>query len=135
MINRTFTAHVRVAQNADVNEPVEVTLSYDGGADPYAVKAAFVITLEEVRIWDFSRELLVNGAHSLIPYGHGDVKFRRFSDEDIVMMCMRSNEGHADVALPLEDVLAFLEDTEEPYAASQECDALLDDFLKELFEG
>lgn len=145
MITRQFEARVRRTQQTDVNVPVQVVLSYDAGTDPYAVKATFLgvqvtQTETEDRVWDFARELLSKGAHSLVQLGHGDVRFRLFHDMNwplgegsVVMMCMRNRDGHADVTFPHSEVLGFLDDTQALFdEATSDCTPAVDLFLKEV---
>lgn len=140
MITRQFTAHLKRVDSTDVDVPVTVTLSYDAGTDPYAVQAVFQVSDEEDRVWHFSRELLAAGAFSQIPLGRGDVKFRYYPTYDMVLMCLRTRgvgadePTHADIALPHSDVRRFLGDTQELFdEAADDCSALVDVFLKEVF--
>lgn len=145
MITRQFEARIRRSNRIDVNVPVQVVLSYDAGTDPYAVRATFLgvqvtQTETEERVWSFARELLSNGAHSLVRLGHGDVGFRLFpgaywpvGEGSVVLMCMRSADGHADVTFPQAEVIAFLADTQGLFdEATQDCTPAVDEFLKEL---
>lgn len=140
MITRQFEARVKRVDSTDVDAPINVTLSYDWANDPFAVQAIFEIPGEDDRVWHFSRDLLLFGARSLTPYGKGDVKFRYFALHGVVLMCLRTGgqgpgeASHADIALPYEEILQFLEETDEQ-AGQQDCGALVDDFLKELFEA
>lgn len=143
MITQEFTARLKRVNAQDVDLPVPVTLSYDWANDPFAVQAIFKVSQDQETVWHFSRELLRVGARSLTPYGYGDVKFRWFPSHGIVLMCLRTNvsqaqaedtASHADVALPWDEVGVFLEATAEQ-AQQQDCGALVDDFLKELFEA
>lgn len=140
MITREFVARLKRVDSTDVDIPVNVTLSYDAGTDPFAVQAIFQVSQEEDRVWHFSRELLERGARALTPYGKGDVKFRHFPLHGAVLMCLRTNKQgpdaatHADIALPHDEVVGFLADTHEvAKVTEQECDALVDVFLKEVF--
>lgn len=136
MIIREFEGAVKRAGNKDVHIPVHVTLSYDAGTDPFAVQAIFSPDGEEDCVWHFSRELLAKGSYSVAPYGIGDVKFRHLPTHGMILICLRSPGGHADVALPFDEVRQFLADT-APAArvTDQECTALVDEFLKEVFEA
>lgn len=140
MITREFVARLKRVDRTDVDIPVNVTLSYDAGTDPFAVQAIFQVSQEEDRVWHFSRELLERGARALAPCGKGDVRFRRLPHRDVVLMCLRTNKQgpeeatHADIALPHDEVVGFLADTHEvAQVTEQECDALVDVFLKEVF--
>lgn len=144
MITHEFVARLKRVNSTDVDAPVNVTLSYDAGTDPFAVQAIFQVSEEEDRVWHFSRELLRVGAKSLIPYGKGDVRFRIFPAYNVILMCLRTagygvqpgEASHADIALPADDVEIFLEATSAAaQVTEQECDALVDEFLKELFEA
>jgi hypothetical protein len=144
MITHEFAARIKRVNSTDVDTPVNVTLSYDAGTDPFAVQAIFQVSEEEDRVWHFSRELLRIGARSLVPYGKGDVKFRYFPLHSAILMCLRTagyrvrpgEASHADIALPADEVGTFLEMTNEAAQVTpEECDALVDEFLKELFEA
>lgn len=143
MITREFKARVKRVDFRDVDLEIDVTLSYDAGTDPFAVQAIFTAEdWDEDRVWHFSRELLERGARALTPYGKGDVKFRYFPLHGALLMCLRTggqgpNEtAHADIALPHDEVVGFLADTHEvAQVTEQECGALVDVFLKELFEA
>lgn len=142
MITHELTARLKRVDDKDVDQPVATTLAYDAGTDPFAVQAIFKVSDTEDRVWHFSRELLAVGARSVTPYGSGDVKFRFFPSRGVVLMCLRTNRQgpseatHADIALLASDVGAFLDATAEAAeVTNEECDALVDLFLKELFEA
>lgn len=136
MITKEFEARIKRVGSTDVSVGIGVTLTYDADIDPFAVEAVFSAPDEPSITWYFSRDLLLMGSVSLVPYGSGDVKFRLFPDQGIVMVCLRSPEGHADVALPKREIEGFLEATiDEAVAAPEACTALVDEFLKELFEA
>jgi len=142
MISHGFTAHLRRIDSTDVYVSVSVALSYDADTDPFAVQAVFGVSDGEDRVWHFSWELLSVGAFSLVPVGQGDVKFRYIPDHSMVLMCLRTNKQgpneatHADIALPADRVHRFLAATRDVATSAPEgCDALVDEFLKELFEA
>jgi len=136
MISHKFTAHIARVGNVNTRIPVQTTFLYDAGTDPFAVQAVFEVDEEEDRVWYFSRELLEAGSKVFAPTGSGDVRFRYFIAQDIVMLCLRSPEGHADISLPAADVREFLDATSEAARVTdEECDALVDEFLKEVFEA
>lgn len=138
MITHKFTAYLKRVEDVDVDVPVPVTLAYDTATDPFAVQAIFEISDDEDRVWHFGHELLRIGAYSLTPYGRGDVKFRWFPAQAAVLMCLRTNDtpSHAHIALPADEVRTFLEATREiARVTPEECDAMVDEFLKELFEA
>lgn len=141
MITRTFEARIKKVGRATVDHPVQVTLMYNPAEDPHAVEAVFEAPGEDDRVWTFGRELLADGSVSRRPHGQGDVKFRHFPRYDvpggggaIVMMCLTPPEGHADIALPYEEVASFLEETTPEFLSfAGDCDSLIDEFLKEVF--
>lgn len=136
MITRQFNAVVKRVGQTDVSLPVQVRLSYNSIADPLVVRASFHAPGEEPVEWDFARDLLSAGSRSLTPYGAGDVRFRLYPAYRVILMCLRSPEGHCDIALPAWEVHAFLDATRESFvAAEKDCVSLVDDFLKELFEA
>lgn len=137
MITREFLAVVKRAGGEDVDIPITCTLSYDAGTDPFAVQAIFEVGEGEDRVWHFSRELLEKGSRSVAPFGEGDVKLRYLPIHGMVMVCLKSPEGHADVALPAAEVREFLEDTHKiaRSVTQRECDSLIDEFLREVLGG
>lgn len=138
MISTQFTGYVKRIGNEDANVAVQVTLSYDAGTDPLAVQVIFEIPDEDDRVWHLGRDLLLEGSVSPVPVGEGDVKFRYFGPmTGCLMMCLKSPEGHADIALPQQEVAKFLDDTKElaDQAGGEELDSLVDLFLKEVFEA
>lgn len=135
MISIEFTGTVKRAGHEPVSIPVQVILSYDVANDPFAVQAAFGTDGDEGVVWTFSRSLLAVGATALFPYGQGDVKFRYWPEADIVVMCLTSPEGHADIALPCEPVNTFIADTRPliDQVDEREVEALVDGLLEEVF--
>jgi hypothetical protein len=136
MITREFEASVKRFGHEDVDVPVHVTLAYHAGVDPFAVEVIFEIEGDEDRIWTIGRDLMESGWNSMTPYGEGDVRFRYFPDRSAVLMCLRSHEGHADIALPAQEVSRFLDETSgAARVTEQERTSLVDEFLKEVFEA
>lgn len=136
MITKEFQARIKRVGSTDVDAVVSVTLSYDADIDPFAVEAAFSAPDEADVTWYFSRDLLSQGSRSLVPCGSGDVKFRLFPDQGTVMVCLRSPGGHADVALPEQEIVDFLSETAgDAQVPDQRVDSLVDEFLKEVFEA
>lgn len=136
MITKEFQARIKRIGSTDVDVEVRVTLVHDANIDPFAVEAAFSAPDEADVTWYFSRDLLLRGSESLAPYGKGDVKFRLLPDQGTVMVCLRSPGGHADVALPEQEIVDFLSETAgDAQVPDQRVDSLVDEFLKEVFEA
>lgn len=137
MITREFQGHVKRVGNQDVHAPVKITLSYDTDTDPLAVQAIFEVPGEDDRVWHFSRELLMGGLNSYTPFGQGDVKFRYFGpSQGVLMMCLKSPEAHADIAMPHGEVAAFLEETVDAALHGIEAiDHLIDEAIEEILSS
>lgn len=139
MITKEFQARIKRVGSTDVDAVVSVTLSYDADTDPFAVEAVFSTPGEGDSTdvtWYFSRDLLSQGSRSLVPCGSGDVKFRLFPEQEVIMVCLRSPGGHADVALPEQEIVDFLSETAgDAQVPDQRVDSLVDEFLKEVFEA
>lgn len=135
MTTRDFTATIMKVAGQEVRIPIGVTLVYDADVDPFAVLAIFKVSGEEDKVWHIGRDLLAAGSRSPITHGKGDVKLRYFYMQDIVMMCLRGADGHADVAFKPDDLWSFIDDTAEESKAAGDCTAMIDDFLREVFEA
>lgn len=98
------------------NLPLGVELVYDPDWDPFAVQMIISgnvrdsVTSEPEVVWVFDRELLANGAHSWLITGLGDVKIRNMGYGD-VLFCLGNCTGHADIALPFDQVTRFIDET------------------------
>jgi hypothetical protein len=136
MIDREFEGRIRRSEGRVVDVPIRVTLSYDADTNPFAVEGLFEIPGVGERIWVFGRELLQQGCISLTPFGGGDIKFRRFPLQGVVVMCLKNSGGHADIELPSFEVEAFLGSTvDAALHGTAAVGGLVDDFLKEMFEA
>lgn len=114
---------------------VEATWMYDDESDPLAVHLVLQPPFEDEVMWTLSRQLLMDGLHSGIPVGYGEVKFRHQSP-DILLMCLRNETGHADIKFKRAEVEAFLAETAEVVPVGDEClepnlDEVLDEILAE----
>jgi hypothetical protein len=115
---------------------VLVELAYDADEDPLAVRMTFKAPNEEDVVWLIGRDLLRDGAFGGGVAGHGDVRFRVDVSDDALVVCLRSHEGHAHVALPLEGVRDFVQDTaEEAAAAAGRIESLIDAGIEGLLNG
>lgn len=134
MLKTTFVATLLRSANREkegLKFPIE--LRYEPEKDPLAVTAHFPVDdPDDPIVWTFARELLARGSQSLAPYGEGDVKLRKLDDQHLIM-CLVSPDGHADVGLPLGAVNAFLEGSYDLVHAGEEFkEGALDAFLEEV---
>lgn len=139
MITTTFPALCEKSQDQRVKIPVQITLTFDPDFNPLSVQCIIAQpgTGEEDAVWNFSRELLLNGVNSYRPVGWGDVKFRyegnRNGHSDGLLMCLRNHVGqHADLRLPHHKVVNFLNETVQAVRPGTEC---LEDEVDQLIEG
>jgi hypothetical protein len=101
-----------------VNVEVALRLVADGQAvplvasfgyatsDPYAVRVAFHVGLDEPVEWIFARSLLADGAKA--PEGHGDVLVWPSGDGQVISISLASPFGEALFEAPAADIAGFL---------------------------
>lgn len=137
-VGREFEGRV-IMVNGEAAPPdteLRVELRYDSKVDPFAVIMTFFESEDhEGTPWIFGRELMEKGMKSLRPVGDGDVKFRRKikSRGGQLQVCLSTDEGHAHVDLPGDEVHAFLDESFLACMPGQEgIDAHMDAFLKEI---
>lgn len=136
MIQHTVSGHVLKTGGMSVNTPVDVEMAYDEENDPLAVQMIFKVEEEAEVCWVMSRELIMRGTTSRMPYGAGDVRFRAEPEFDRVLVCLRTPEGHADIGLNRTELIDFLNCTQSVVPLGREpLDDLIDQELKELLEG
>jgi hypothetical protein len=141
MITAILTGRIRVANNLRVNEPVKVSLRFDK-REPLHVTVTFQEEhqSEPSVEWVVSRELMIKGSESPFAAGTGDFRVMRSPGGFEVGFCLRSDEGHADVAVPHVLLTAFLDRTRAECALNSHdeeqiiADAL-DEFLAEVMDG
>jgi hypothetical protein len=132
VISRKFNARVLQSEGERVSTPIKAELTWDGENDPYAVLMILSQDGDEVA-WHFSRELLNDGLSARTPVGGGDVKVK--SNGVLVLVCLKSPEGHADIGLPRADVYAFLQQTFEKVPIGfEKCDDQLDEAIRDILE-
>lgn len=134
MITRKFLGKVCRTNGETVNVLVKVALEYDEENDPLAVSMIISVPDEGDVTWSFALELLEQGSKSLGAVGSGDVGLRMSGST--LIACLKNRSGHADLLLPLADVRDFVH---QALMVDQDiellCEALVDDFLEELFEA
>lgn len=136
MISREFEARLKRTMGQDVDLPVQIELNWDPEIDPLAVQAIIQVEDEEDVVWHFARDLLVQGCSTLFPCGGGDVKFRYQYNQGVILMCLRNLTGHADLALPAGEVMAFVKETLAIQKLGEEVvDTLLDEAIEEMLGG
>jgi Streptomyces sporulation and cell division protein, SsgA len=101
--------------------PLLASLSYDGD-DPYAIRMAFHVGLEQPVEWIFARDLLVAGTQQLT--GDGDVQVwpAAGTGGDILNIALSSPFGQALFEAPAAVVTDFLERTFQVVPEGQESD-------------
>jgi hypothetical protein len=137
MIQHTISGTVFRSGGQRVNIPIEVELAYDEENDPLAVQMIFKdVNGEEEVCWVMGRELVMRGSVSRMPYGAGDVRFRFDPLSGDVLVCLKTDEAHADVSLDRDGLIRFLNATQDACKLGDEpLDDLIDQELKELLEG
>jgi hypothetical protein len=109
VVSSTVTRELSMHVLAPTGGPsqVAVSLRYDT-ADPYAVHAVFRVAADQQIAWVFARELLSEGLDQ--PSGEGDVHIRPACDQggEVVHVTLRSPDGEALIAAPLDVVVEFL---------------------------
>ncbi|QYN41214.1 SsgA family sporulation/cell division regulator (plasmid) [Pseudonocardia sp. DSM 110487] len=93
------------------NVPVWVELSYDS-RDPLVVRAKFDRGTPDPVVWEFGRELLLDGLER--PSGAGDVRVAPGRRSDDVTVNLSSPSGQAHFSVERQDLVQFLD---EVYAA------------------
>lgn len=141
MIEREFPAVLKRSNGQAMELTVSVCLSYDWENDPLAVQAVFAYQSdgeEQASPWVFDRELLRRGAIGPGVVGEGDVKFHTVYSQDIIMICLKTPYGHADIALPRGEVLNFLQEIGDDLRVDSADEGkvlceMIDNFLEEVF--
>jgi hypothetical protein len=120
-----------------VHIPLDVTLSFDEDYDPLAVQMIIEKEEDDDVVWMLSYELLARGALSIEAQGDGDVKVKA-SGTGALLVCLNNREGHADLALPLDRVIGFMDEAAHAYSVvdpeGSHLDDLIDIELRELLE-
>lgn len=116
--------------------PIKASLSYTR-EDPYAIRVAFHVGVDEPVEWIFARELLSAGADGAV--GSGDVKVWPSADSqhgiagDVLNIELSSPFGQAHFEAPAAEVSSFLSRTYELVPAGREGEQVdLDDELGRL---
>lgn len=136
MITRAFTATVIRIDNRWASNPIEVDLDWHDD-DAATVSMHWTEEGRETVTWVVSRELLAQGVESDDMQGEGDFRLRRtYQPSAGVLVCLQSDEGHADVRLPYQPVRDFLDETSKvtPIGSESYADDI-EAFLKEVLDG
>lgn len=132
---RDVTAHVLKAGEMRYTRPVPIDVQLLWREeDPLAVQLVIDQGAEEVGIivWTVDRNHMLYALDSSFTVGSGDVQWRRISRDKIVA-CLRSPDGHSDVAFDRGAVSDFLEATIAVIPVGSEClSGALDAFLEEV---
>lgn len=138
MFSHQFDALVLKSGSEVVRVPVQVTLSYDPEHDPVGVQMIVSQGDEGDVVWVLDRDLFVTGKDKYIPYGLGDVRVQGRGGSaafarNMIMVCLRNPNGHADIGLPRKEIEFFLEETAEAAgAAGEHFEPLIDELIKEI---
>lgn len=135
-IRREMEAKVVKSGDRHVSTPVVIEFVYMPEEDPLAVMMIAHQETEADAVWIFGRELVAAGVKAYVVHvGDGDVRFRNAGRGELIM-CLRSDSGHADIQLPTDDVEAFLADTFQAIPLGDEhFEELMDEALKEWLDG
>lgn len=112
--------------------PLVASLYYSAG-DPYAIRMAFHVGMDEPVEWIFARNLLAVGLEG--PAGEGDVQVWPGEDhgEEVLNIALSSPFGEAHFEAPRSATAEFLRRTYEVISAGREGDFIdLDSELDEL---
>lgn len=133
MISQEVEGTVHRGDGEVVAVPFTAEFTYDPDTDPIGVRIVFSCAGGDAE-WAVARELLVRGIASPVPYGKGDFKLRFAGPgTGLVLFCLRSPEGHADLSVDHAQLAAFLDAIEAVLPLGSECmDDLLDEALKEI---
>ncbi len=140
MIVANLTAVLIRTNEVYCRVPMPAQLHYDA-ADPLAFDMLFWTSDDEeegLRTWTASRDLLVDAMTSpdREQVGEGDVKFIRQDKAGRILVCLKSPEGHADIALPTQTVQSFLESSEDDAAEGvKSIHRLVDEAIEGILDG
>lgn len=118
--------------------PVEIEFCYDP-EDPLAVEMTFEYEDEVfgplVVIWAVSRELLAQGVTSTIPQGRGDIQLH-LASRDSARIFLSSPDGQARIQLPRQELVRFLNATQDIVRLGEECmDEVIDGAIEEILNS
>lgn len=121
--NETCRIPLRVDFEWDENDPVAFSMIFHQGGGVSTT-------------WTTSYDSLTDAMTNLHSVGDGDVKFRR-DISNMLFVCVKSPDGHADVALPTGPVEEFLELTHDDVdiAMAVTLPDQIDAALEEIFRG
>jgi hypothetical protein len=97
--------------------PLLASLRYST-ADPYAIRVAFHVGLDEPVEWIFARELLSRGMEGRT--GLGDVRVWPSATAGVLEIELSSPFGQAHFEAPMDEIASFLDRTYQVIPAGQE---------------
>lgn len=103
---------------------VSVVASWDS-VNPFEITFTFN-TVQGMRSWPTSRELLADAITSGVPVGTGDVQFEPVFP-DHLCMTLESNTGYAEITMRLAPLRQFIKSTERVTKIGQEPPTFADD--------
>ncbi len=135
MINSSDTVSAELGLSLVIPEhgavPLVASLYYSAD-DPYAIRMAFHVGMDEPVEWIFARDLLAAGLDG--PAGEGDVQVWPGAEhgEEVLNLALSSPFGEAHFEAPLSATAIFLQRTLDVIPAGREIDFI--DFDSELAE-
>ena len=117
--------------------PIQIELQYDD-ADPLAFSLVFHAPGERPKPWVASRALLVEAMESDEIVGEGNMRFQKDVFLQKLGACVQNEAGHIHVALPLQRVADFLEQSEDEAAEADSPETmgdLVDEAIRVILGG
>lgn len=136
MITREFPAVLYRSGLAVVRLPIQCTLTYDSSTDPLAVKLGIKVPeVGESVEWTVGRDYLNEGRLSTESYGQGDIRIRWYPAGNVLGLCLRNPDGHADINLPYHEVAQFMTETMvEVPIGDENAEALIDHAVAKILD-
>ncbi len=134
MIELTVPGMLLKSGNTRCSIPLQLRFTFDATDNPYAVGMDVLVPNQEPVEWVMGRELLMRGSCNPFEHGVGDVKICKNGSS--VLIHLRSPEGSAVLGVPQQEIIRFLNRTQDAlHLGDENTDEAVDEFLKELFEA
>jgi hypothetical protein len=136
MITTHMRGYLVKAGDTPCRVPIPVDLHWSE-ADPAAFSMAFNVGPEDDGItWLASYDLLAEAMTCDTPVGDGDVRLRRENFAKVLFVCLKGQDGHADIALPVGPVEDFLNQSQLDVDLAQDLiPAQMEEFIREVLGG